>query len=308
MLVALFLLVVPTIFAQETFGLSDEDFALLSAAPAVTFASDSFAFEFTANFSVGGMGSEETSASISGSGVFGGSEDNPLFQLILNGEAILEGETQPLSGEIRIVGNTLYWSGFDNGAGWQGQTLESLASEFGDLAGMMGGGDLPVDPESLASGDLSGLAGMEGMSEAMAALASLDPSEFITMTRDDANGLAHFTVDLSISDLLSSPAVISMMGMAGGMEGMEMSEQEMQSMAMGMAMLFADASATFEEYVDPATSLLQRAVLDINVPLSAMTGDASAGIALNFDISLSGFGEPVTVEAPEGATMVPAGN
>src|SRR5690606_16625461 len=99
-----------------------------------------------------------------------------------------------------------------------------------------------------------------------------------------------------------------MMGMAGGMEGMEMSEQEMQSMAMGMAMLFADASATFEEYVDPATSLLRRAVLDINVPLSAMTGDASAGIALNFDISLSGFGEPVTVEAPEGATMVPAGN
>jgi hypothetical protein len=53
---------------------------------------------------------------------------------------------------------------------------------------------------------------------------------------------------------------------------------------------------------------MTRALLDINFPIPDMsgTGSSAGSVLLNFDISLSGFNEPVTVEVPEGATMLPS--
>jgi hypothetical protein len=149
---------------------------------------------------------------------------------------------------------------------------------------------------------------MEGMSEAMTALSQLEPSEFISMSRADSDGLAQFTIDFSIGDLLASPSLapLFMMGMSGGagVEGVEMDEEQMAAMASMFAAMFSEATVTFDEYVDPATSLVQRAVLDINLPLPDMTGSGqTTTIALNFDLNLSGFDEPVTVEAPADAVM-----
>lgn len=304
-LMALLLLVVPTLFAQETFGLSDEDFTLLTTANATSFGGDPLAYEFTANLSMNAMGSDG-SANLSGSGVVGGDETTPLFLLAVTGEFVDSGDTTPVNAELRLVGDTLYWS--EDGTSWQGGAVEDIVSQFSSMTSMMGGGALPVNPDDLASGDLSGLAGMEGFSEAMTALASLDPSEFVSMSRDDADGLAHFTVDLSLSDLLSSPALAPLfaMGMSGGATGTEMTPEQIQQMTQGMAMMFSGATVTLEEYVDQETSLIQRAVLDINVPLSMMTGSADAAVLFNFDINLSGYGDPVSVEAPEGATMMPS--
>ena len=302
-LMALIILVVPSIFAQEeTFGLSDADFELFTAANAAISEVSSFSFDFTASFSTTGTG-EDVSANLSGSGALGGDEENPVFQLAVTGDVQSEGESQPVELEIRLVDNIIYTN---DGSGWQGEKADELMSELGSMAGGMTGTNL--DPEDITSGDLSDLAGMEGMSEAMAALSQLEPNEFISMSRTDSDGLAQFTIELSISDLLSSPSLapLFMMGMTGGasVEGMEIDEEQMAAMAGMFAAMFSEATVTFEEYVDPATMLVHRAVLDINIPVPDMSGSGQATtIALGFDISLSGFDEPVTVEAPADAVM-----
>ena len=306
MLMALALIIVPAVFAQEeTFGLSDADWELFTAANASMSEIDSASYDFTASLSVTGEGG--IAANLSGNGVLSGDEANPQFSLIVTGEAESEGDTTPIDAEVRLIGDTLYWIDNTGDDGWQGQTVEDLSSELGDMAGMSG---LGVDPESLSSGDLSDLSGMEGMSDAMAALSALDPSEFISMSRADADGLAQFTIDLSISDLLSSPALAPLfgMGMASGMEGAEMDEEQMQAMVGMMAAMFAEATVTLDEYVDPATSQIQRIVLDVNVPIPDMSGSGSpTTISLNFDLGLSGFGEAVSVEVPTDVTMQESG-
>jgi hypothetical protein len=302
MLMALVVIVVPAIFAQEeTFGLSDADWELFTAANAATSEVGSLSYDFTASFSV--AGSEDAAADLSGSGVLSTDEANPQFGLMLTGSATSQGDTTPIDVEVRLVGDTLYWIDNTGDEGWKGQTVEDLSSQLGGMAGMAG---VDVDPESLSSGDLSGLAGMEGMTEAMAALSSLDPNEFISMSRTDADGLAQFTIDLSISDLLASPSLAPLFGMAmaSGMEGVETDPAQSEQMVAMIAAMFSEATVTVDEYVDPAASLLQRLVLDVSLPLPDMSGSGSATtVALNFDLNLGGFDEPVSLEAPADAEM-----
>ena len=309
-LVALFLLVVPTIFAQETFGLSEGDYALFTTANATSIDAESLGFDFTATFALTGVGAD-VSANLSGSGVIGGTEDAPLFDLVVTGEVVADGETTPADLQLRLIADTIYIN--LGGTGWQGGLVEDMMSQFssGFASGL--GGALPVDPESLASGDLSGLAGMEGMGEAMAALASIDPAEFVSISNlGDDGGLTHFQVNFAVADFLGSPAMSSMLAasmMGSGMPaGVEMPAEQLEQMGAMMAMMFSGATFTFDQWIDEATSLVNRAMLDINFPIPDMsgTGTGSASVLLNFDISLSGFGEPVTVEAPEGATMMPS--
>lgn len=301
-LMALVLVLAPSIFAQdETFGLSDADFALMGAASAATFESDSLTFDFTAEFTLAGTGEGDISANLSGSGAL--SNVSEQFQLVVSGDLVSAGETTPLNLEVRLVDGILY---FNDGTGWKGQSADDALSEVGSLAGGMTGSD--VDPEDIASGDLSGLAGMEGVGEAMEALSSLEPSEFITMSRTDSGDVAQFTTSVSISDLLASPALapMLMMGLSGGAsaEDMEMSAEQMAQVSGMLTAMFAEATVTFDQYIHTTDSLLERVVLDISVPLPDMTGSGqSTTIALNFDASFGGFGEAVSVEAPADAVM-----
>lgn len=309
LLMSVILLVVPAVFAQDqTFGLSDADFALLTAANAGLADIDSATFDLTVAFSVTGMG-DDASADITGSGVLSADPANPLFSVALSGSSTSDGETTPINAEMRLVDGMLY---LNDGSGWKGQPAEDLASDVGSMAGGMTGMD--VNPEDLASGDLSDLSGMEGMSEAMAALANLDPSEFISITRSDDAGLALFTIDLSISDLLNSPSLAplftSALSMGGDVEGMEMSQEQMQAMTGMFAAMFAEATVTVEQWIDPATTQLQRVALDVSLPIPDMSGsgNGTVTVAFNFDLSLSGFGEPVTVEVPENVELVESGS
>lgn len=307
-LVALFLLVVPTIFAQETFGLSDEDFTLFTTANATSAAAESLAYDFTASFALAGVG-EDVSVDLSGSGVIGGTSDSPLFDLVVTGEIVADGETIPADLQVRLVGDTIYYNA--GSTGWQGGLVEDMLAQFGSMASMMGG--LPVDPTSLGSGDLSEIAGMEGIGEMMAGFDDFDPSAYIGISNlGDEGGLTHFQADFDVAGFLGSDAMSSIMamGMMGSMpEGVEMPAEQMAQMGQMMAMMFSGATLTFDQWIDSATSLVNRAVLDINFPIPDMSGagtGAGGSILLNFDISLSGFGEPITVEAPEGAVMMPS--
>jgi hypothetical protein len=98
------------------------------------------------------------------------------------------------------------------------------------------------------------------------------------------------------------------MALATGTAGTEVDAEQSQAMVGMMAAMFSEATVTVDEYVDPDTSLIQRIVLAVNVPMPDMSGSGtSTTIALNFDLNLSGFGEPVSVEAPADAVMLPSG-
>jgi hypothetical protein len=222
------------------------------------------------------------------------------------------GETTPINLELRVIGNMLYIN--NNNEGWQGSTLDELMSQATGMAGVTGE-ELPVDPEELASGDLSELEdmmGMEGMGDAVMALATLDPETFVSMTRlADANGLAHFIVDVSIADLLGSPAVAPMIGaaMGGAMGGStggtetQMTEEQLQQMSSMFSQMFEDATITVDQYVDTATSYVEQTVLDISIPLLGLVG-MPVTFGVNFDIDLMDYGVEVPVEVPANVEMM----
>lgn len=297
-LVALMVAVVPAFAQEETFGLSAEDFELFTAANANVSALSDFAYDFTLDLLVSGIEDADFSGTLNGTGAIGSSSG--AFSLDVTGSFTNEGETQPADIEIRVVDGTVYFNVGD--AGWQGATLDDLMSFGGSAAGGMG---LPLDPEDLASGDLSG---MEGMSDAMADLATLDPSKYISITRlDDADGLAHFSTSLDIGSLLSSEEFAGLIGgamaMQMGADSGEMTEEEVKQAGMMVAMMFGSASLTVDQYVNVETELVERTVLDIQLPLDQMLGEGAL-VSLTFDISLSDFGAPVTIEVPADVEML----
>ena len=301
-LVALMVALVPASFAQvETFGLSTEDFELFTAANANISSLSDFAYDFTLDLLVSGIEDADISGTLNGVGAIGSGDG--AFSLDVNGSFTADGETQPADIEIRVVGGNVYFNVGDQG--WQGATLEELMAFGGSAAGGMG---LPVNPEDLADGDLSGMEGMEGMSDAMADLASLDPSEYVSITRlDDEDGQAHFSPSLDICSLLSSEEFAGLIGGAMAMEmggdSGEMTEEEVKQAGMMVAMMFGTATLTFDQYVNVETELVERAVLDIQLPLDQLLGEGAL-VSLTFDISLSNFGEPVTIEVPADVEML----
>ena len=299
-MLALVLAIVPAVFAQEdTLGASQADYDLWTAANTTSGAFKTVAFSFTASVEAAGMGESDASANLSGTGVLSSDQANPQFQLDVTGSIVESGKTQPVNVGVRVVGGNLYYN--DGTSGWKGTTLESaMAGVTGELGGLTG---------ATGTGDLSSLSGMDGMSEAMTAFEGLQPSDFLKLTRVDEGSQAHFTLNLDIAKLLASPALApvfgSVMGMAGGTTGSDapaMTDAQAQQMQAMFGAMFSTATIALDEYVDPASSLVQRATLTINLPLDGIVGP-DAAVKLSFDINLSNYDAPITVEAPADAVM-----
>lgn len=291
LLLALVLAVVPAAFAQDsTFGASQEDYDLWTSVNA-SLVSTVASMDFTATVSVSGLGEgSDMNAEITGTGALDLSDTaNPKMWLDLTGSATTEGETESMSANLRIVDGFIY---SNSGDGWEMSPLEDqLSSLTSELGGMTGMGD--VDPSDLSTDG--------AMGDAAAALSQFDLEQYVTLTR---NG-DQFTLAFDIGGFLGSPEISSMIAGLMSMGGDDAAPSgDMSGM---VAMLFADASITFDEYIDAAAGQLNRAVLDISVPLDGMLGPG-AGLAVNFDLNLSNHGEPVTVEVPEGAVLVEAGS
>jgi len=281
-LLALVLAAVPGAFAQDgTFGLSEGDFALLTAANE-NIAATSASLDFTLSVKGTGLGENggDVTVDVTGVGAFDATDPkNPLLWLDVTGTA--DGEDVNLN--LRIVDGKAY---SNSGDGWEVEDLEDVASdvtgELGDMGDMSG-----VDPSSLSPDSaLSALSGFE---------------QYISLTRTDEDGLAKFALSIDIPGLLSSPEIGGMLAGLTGMGGADASDEQMAQMAQMLGMMFADATFTFEEHIDTATETVNRAVLDIDIPLDALVGTPGAGVVVRLDAALSNFGEPVTVEAPEGA-------
>ncbi len=280
LLLAVLLAAVPAFAQETTFGASEEDFALWTAANEGLTATSA---QINLSISLSGIGIGEdgadVTAEITGTGAFDATDpSNPLFQLDISGTA----DGEPVTLNLRIVDGFAY---ANDGDGWEKTTLEEA---LGDVTGELGVPAGDVDPSDLSS------------DSAMSMAAGLE--EFISLTRSDEDGLAKFSLSVDIAGMLTSPSILGMLTGAMGMGGgEEMSEAQMQQMSQMFGAMFADAEVSFDEYVDPASQQLNRAVFNLDFPLEAVLGAPGAGITLVVDAQLSSFGEPVTVEVPEGA-------
>jgi len=303
-LFALLLLIVPAAFAQD-FGLSDADSDLLAAANENSAAASSFAYDFVATLSIIGLDTQPITANLSGSGVIVSDMSGDLFSLQVLGQLGSGGQTIPVNFEARLINDMLYLN-LGDGSGWMGGPLDELLSDdmFGELTGGMGT-DLPVDPGALASGDLSDLMMMPGLTEAITGLSTLEPERYISLNRlATEGGVAQFRLTLDLAGLLSSPEIGSLLGMAmmGDAGSMGMSQAEMAQMGQMIGMMFAGSMISLDQYVDVERELVNRTVLAVTLPLEGLLGAPGAGIDLTFDINLSGYGQSFKVEAPASFT------
>lgn len=305
MVLALILALVPAVLAQtETFGLSPEDFNTLTSANAALGTVSSLTYDFTATLDMEKLQDTNVSANLKGSGVLS-TGDNPMFQLDVTGTATSNGTDTPVNLSVRVVGDTAY---FNDGSGWQGGKLADLTQQVDQ--GLQSSG-LPLSSSDLASGNLSGLSSSPEAMSVMTALSQLNPSDFLSLSRNDASGLADFTLALDLGKLLSSPALTpviasgtsaSTSGAASQPTDAEL-KQAQQTQQMISAM-FSSSKLTFDEFVDTSAPIVQRAVLDVNIPLDVVS--PGAVIKMNFALNMSKFGQPVTVEAPTDVKMMPS--
>jgi hypothetical protein len=295
LLAALILAIVPVVSAQDTLGASQEDYDLWTTANANTAEVETLTYGFTATVTATGMGNSNVDANISGSGVLDTNADAPQFQLDVTGTVVQGEETTPVNASIRLVDDTIYAN--QNDEGWKGQPAE-------DFLGQLSGFGLPVDPSSLGSGDVSELSQNPMLGDIMSGLGDVQPSEFLTLTSADQNGLKELTLTVDVAKLVASPAVAPLFGaMMGGMGGgQEMTAAQLQQMQGMMAGMLGTAEISLSEVIDPATQLVQQVTFNCNIPLDAIIGPGAA-VAINFQLNLSNFDQPVTVEAPADAVM-----
>ncbi|MBK8023584.1 MAG: hypothetical protein IPK19_19655 [Chloroflexi bacterium] len=303
LMLAAILVLAPAAFAQDTtYGLSDSDFALWSNANATSAAFSSLTLDFTTDVSVVGLdeGGDITVNLVGSSAI----DTAGAFSLVVTGDINSGGQAMPVNFEARLVGDMVYFN-LGDGNGWMGGQAEDMMSGLG--SSFAAGAGLPVDPAALAEGDLSGLMGNEDVMNAMMGLSAIDPSSFIAMTRSDADSLAQFNINFSISDLLQDKAILGMLGgQLGG--GAEMTDEELQQTGAMLGMMFGQAVLSFDQYVDTSSNLVERSVLTINLPLEMLGGGAGAGVNVVFDIDLTSYNQPVTVEAPAEFTEMPSGS
>jgi len=312
LVLALVLAIVPAVLAQDTLGASQGDFDLWTSANAAFSTVSTVSYDFTAKVAATGVGSSNVTADLKGTGVIDATDKSkPVFQLDVTGSVVQGTDTTNVNVGVRIVDGIIY---YNDGTGWKGEKLDAIASSLSSGLGSTSG--LPVNPTDLSSGNLSSLESNPEAAAAMQALSQLKPSDFLSLVRTDNGGTAQFTLKVDVAKLLASPALTSLFsGMAGAMGGASsggaaatapaMTDAQMQQMQAMVGAMFSTATVTLDQYVDTASKMVQRTVLTVALPLDSMVGPGAA-VNVSFDINLSKYNEPVTVTAPDGATMMDA--
>lgn len=301
---ALVLATVSAAFAQtDTLGASQEDFDLWTSANETSGMFKTVAIDFTAAFEVAGIQNSNVNANLTGTGVISSDQENPQLSLDITGSVVQGDTTTPVNVGLRIVDGNIYYN--DGTSGWKYRTLADAMSGIGSQLGGMTG----ASGDSSSAGGLGSLMGMQGMGEAMTALEGLKPSDFLSLIRTDDGGQAHFALNVDIAKLLTSPSLAPVFGSlmtmgsaSSGSDAPAMTDAQMQQMQAMIGGMFSTATISFDEYVDPSTKLVNRAVVDISIPLDAMVAPGAA-IKLNFDLNLSNYDAPISVEAPADAVL-----
>jgi len=284
-------------------GLSASDCALINEASANTLASaQSFFQEWTIDFSVSGV---PDSGAISFNAVGSGpvalnmmSADLPLkFDQTMN--VSFNDGTNSSSGPVqaRLVDGVFY---FESGQGWMGVNLLEVANNPA-LADQ-----LPINPEDLMSGDISGL-DTEALGSALPALLGLvNTPGFLNYSRSGAD----FTFVADLAALTKSPdfstAIMDLSG-ALGEQG-----QQIAGLGMILPMLLSEGKITVVQTVNEEARLITGLQFLVNASVNAgmLTDDSAAApivVDLKFTVKLSRANEAFDIVAPEGAMMMPLG-
>ncbi len=299
---ALLLALVPLANAQD-FGLSPEDMALLTEQDRNF---SSVAANLSLSFSTTGS-NQDVNIQFNGSANFGTDANSmPTGQATIDGTVDVPDETvPPISAEVRIVDGILYYN-YAN-TGWQGMALTDLVSSLSSMS------PIPVNPSDLASGDMSNNPeAMQAMGEIMDAFSNVDPTEFVSITRlDDMDGQAHFQIAIDVHSFLSSDAFTNLLTATSSMSGDSSSSAQMAQMAPMFAMMLQNPTLTVDQYISTDDHRLRQFELNLSFTgdPSMFGGDANASpvtVALNITIDGIDYDQPVMVEAPADATVMPS--
>jgi len=304
-----FVFVIPA-FAQETFGLTAAEFDGLVAANANSSAQEQWTLDYTVDFSLTGVEATPITATLSGTGAL--DLPNEALSLSINGTVVGGGASVPLDGELRVIGQAVYFRATDPttnaDTGWF--YIEDID------AVMEGVDDLTSNPEGLidafTENFIEGFAGGAGISvdevntdallSSLTALANLNPADFIAMAFDGNT----YTTSLSMVNLVNSSAVSeSVLGLVQGM-GEETTEAELAAVIAILAVLLEDTSISASQTVN-ADGLITQTVLDVQSTLDPSALGESGEIitiGLNNTINLA-YGQPAAVEVPANAIPIP---
>ncbi len=307
-ILAVLLAFVPASLAQDgMFGLSGDDYALFTAGNAGSTMSDAMAFDFSFV-----LDSAEADANLTGTGVIGTDEaGGPIVQIAITGTGSeMSGDAMtesPVNVEIRVVDNMLFVNDMTGSDGWMGGSLDQA------LESVVGASGLPVSPEDLAAGDISGLTGGADMGAMMGAMDGIMESGFISMSRlgdENVNGVdtAHFNTNLNIASLVNSEAFGAILMASGQLEGSdEEVTQQLQFMQPMVVSMVEGIDINFDQYISTGDSnQVQRGVLAIDLNIPSLTGDAEPILVnLNLTVNITDYAPVVSVTAPESFTEAP---
>jgi hypothetical protein len=314
--VLILVMLTPAASAQETFGLSAEDFELFTNANAASAATSSYDFTFTLTANTQGIPGNDINATLNGTGtIFSAPE--PALSLAVTGTAVgSDGTNLPLDAQLRLVGDVIYLNIVDptNGesTGWVGQTLEEAGAAFTQ-------GFNSTAPFALDSGVLSGdTSSLGDLTPLITALSEVNAADFIAMQRvgtENIDGVetVHFTTTLDVVTFLRSDAFEQILEAAMTLNpdsSQSLSQAQIAGMSAMMGVAFEGTTLTFDQYIDEQDMQVRRAVLDLNLAVDPeQMGQADTqpiSVKFNFDISLSNFDAAEPVLAPEGAVMLPS--
>ncbi len=295
----------------ETAGLSADDAALLSGALAIdpTTASTDFDYSFVLDLSADG---EAINVTTNGSVISDPANGNSSITMAgeVSGIPELGGATQPYDLEIRTIDtNDLYIRG-----------VASLMDPSMDPDQWI---QLPVDmttqmalsqsPEIQSSGLMT-----DGQINTTALYGALNDGFFstagnyLTATRaDDMDGLAHFVIDVQMSDWLASDELVAGLQeliptLAGDLVPAEELEGGLAQLGMGlgMASMLADGGTYQLDYYVNSDGTLAEAMISLALEIDpAMMGGEGDPVTFDLvlDVNFRAFSADSVVIAPEGA-------
>jgi len=294
------------VFAQEqTFGLSDDDFALLQAANQNSAATDSLtvAFELSGELSADNVPiTIDLTGEVAFAGANSGSDGAGL--LTVDGELAGDGQTIPTTFELRSVDGNFYISAIDPGTGeptgWLGDSVDNL--------------NIAVTQALEQAFEAQGMTGLlenqDGLAMSFIGLFGIDLFDFVTVERgdDSDDGMAEFLYNVNIGELLGSEevatpilALISATGAGTDMEGMTPG-----LLGAAIEVVLADSALMVRQTIDIEESLVRQTVvtLDLNIdPTTLGTAGDSIIVQIEFVMNFEDYGVDPGIEIPDDAQM-----
>lgn len=287
-LVAALMLMVGAVpaLAQDTFGLSGDDFALWTQANAMSAAETNFGYTFEMPILLDdGMAPIE--AMVYGEGVIG------FDVFTMNLQAEVGADSLPLS--VIFVDNMLYIDLTAAGLGWVSAGEADMA-----MLSDLGGAQLGFDPAALAADPTAALP-EEAMNDLFAGMGTFDINSVFSVTRQaDAEGDAVFYADVDLAALAASDLFTT--AFAAGMASSDdtITYEDAKAQAAGMMMLagpiLENSELSYTQYI--ADGMVNAGSLVLFVDAQEMAGVV---VDLSFNIGLEYGVDTSSVAAPEGA-------